>query len=256
MLGRERQNLILDMLGANRTVRIPERTERFGVAVATSRRDLDILESNGLIRRIYGGAELAERKGYEQPIFNTRVTRNAQNKALIGSAAARLISEGDTIVLDIGTTTLEVAKNIGDVPHLTVLTNSLPVLNELVSGSANVYALGGRLRSQELSIGGSMAEETLNSFFVDKAFVGAGGITLENGITDFTPDSAQLCSAIMKRANEVILVADSSKFNKNVFAKDAPLSHVDTVVTDSGIPEEYVKAFAKMEIKLIIADEI
>ena len=254
MLGRERQNLILDMLGTSRTVRIPELTKRFGVSVATIRRDLDLLEKEGLIRRIYGGAELSERKGYEQPIFNTRVGRMAAQKSAIGAAAAKLISEGDTVVLDIGTTTLEIAKNIGDVPHLTVLTNSLPVLNELVSGSANVYALGGRLRSQELAIGGSLAEETLGSFFVDRALVGAGGITLENGITDFSPDSAQLCSAIMKRANEVILVADSSKFGKNVFAKVAPLSHVDTVVTDSGIPEEYKKAFSKMEIRLIIAD--
>lgn len=254
MLGRERQNLILDTLNSSRTVRIPELTERFNVSVATIRRDLDILESEGLIRRIYGGAELAERKSYEQPIFNTRVTRHAAQKAAIGAAAAKLISEGDTVVLDIGTTTLEVAKNIGEISHLTVLTNSLPVLNELVSGNVNVYALGGRLRGQELSIGGSIAEETLGNFFVDKAFVGAGGVTLENGITDYSPDSAQLCSAIMKRANEVILVVDSSKFNKNVFAKVAPINHIDTVVTDSGIPQEYVDFFAKSDIRLIIAD--
>lgn len=254
MLGRERQNLILNMLSASKTVRITELTEKFGVSVATIRRDLDELESEGLIRRVYGGAVLADKKPYELPIFNTRVARNSAEKSMIGLAAAKLVAEGDTIVLDIGTTTLEVARHIGDVPHLTVLTNSLPVLNELVSTGVNVYALGGRLRSHELAIGGSMAEETLSSFFVDKAFIGAGGVTLENGITDYSPDSAQLCAAIMKRAHEIILVTDSSKFGKNVFCTVGSLDNISTIVTDSGIPHEYVKIFAKMGIRLIIAD--
>jgi len=254
MLGKERQNLILEMLNISKTVQITDLTEKFKISVATARRDLDELESAGLIKRVYGGAVLVEKSGL-RPIFNARIEQNSVKKAQIGMAAASLVSEGDTVVLDIGTTTLEVAKCIGNIPHLTVLTNSLPVLNELVQSDANVYALGGRLRSQELALSGTQAEEQLSNFCVDKAFIGAGGVTLENGITNYNPDSAQLCAAIIRRAKEVILVTDSNKFGKDGFAVVGKLNCVNTIVTDSDIPKEYLKAIEKMGVKLVIANQ-
>ena len=257
MLRKERQQQILNMLHKQGSVKIPELAEAFGVSIITIRRDLDEMVEEGLIKKVYGGAVLAPQTTQEpeaQRLFHTRLEHNHREKKAIGIAAASLAKEGETIVLNIGTTALEIAKNLRNVEDLTVLTNSIPILSELASTRLNVYSLGGKLRGSEFALHGSLAFNSLNNFCVDKAFIGAGGITLENGITDHNRDSAELCSAIVNRSRKTILVTDSSKFGRDASAVVGPLNIVDTIITDSGIPAEYAEGLRSMGIELVIVN--
>lgn len=254
MLAQERQNIILEMLQESKTVQIAELTKRFSASLATIRRDLSVLEQQGLINRVYGGAVLAASPRTHQ-FFAARTSNRAEDKANIGIAAASLVQEGETIVLDIGTTTLEVARQIKKFSNLTVLTSSLPILNELANSTLDVYSLGGRLRPGELCFSGDIAANTLRSFYVDKAFIGAGGVTLQEGISDYNYGNAQLRRIIMERAKQTILVTDSSKFDVNAFAIVDKLENVDVIITDKGISQKYREGIRERHIQLIIAGD-
>ena len=254
---KERRNQILAMLHRQGMVKIPELAKAFDVSVITIRRDLEALVRAGQVQKVYGGAILAPQATAEpeaQRLFHARLAHNHREKMMIGMAAAKLVKDRETIILDIGTTALEVAKHLGTYDDLTVLTNSIPILNQLANTRLNVYSLGGKLRCNELALCGSLAFKALNDFCVDKAFIGAGGVTLENGITDHNLDSAELCSAIAKRSRQTILVADSSKFGKDASVIIGPLSSVETIITDSGISEEYADGIRQAGIELIIVD--
>ena len=257
MLQKERKNQILAALSKDGMVKIPDLAKAFGVSVITIRRDLDELVRAGMVQKVYGGAILVEKAAPEpeaQRLFHARLAQNHREKRLIGMAAAKLVKDDETIILNIGTTPLEVAKHLGDYNNLTVLTNSLPILNQLANTRLNVYSLGGKLRGNELALHGSLAFKALNDFCVDKAFIGAGGITLKNGITDHNLDSAELCTAIASRSRQTVLVADSSKFGKDASVIVGPLTCVDTIITDSGIPAEFAEGIRQAGIELIIAD--
>ena len=257
MLQKERRDQILAMLHKQDIVKIPELAKTFGVSVITIRRDLDELVRAGQIQKVYGGATLAPQAASEpeaQRLFHARLAQRHREKRLIGMAAAKLVGEGETIILDIGTTALEVAKHLEGHDDLTILTNSLPILNQLADTKLNVYSLGGKLRGNELALHGSLAFKALNDFCVDKAFIGAGGITLKNGITDHNLDSAELCTAIASRSRQTILVVDSSKFGKDASVIIGPLTSVETIVTDSGISREYTDSIREAGIELIIVE--
>lgn len=257
MLQSERRNQLLAMLHKQGTVKIPELAKAFDVSVITIRRDLDEMARAGWIRKVYGGAILVPQTAPEpeaQRLFHARLAHNHREKMMIGLAAAKLVKDEETIILNIGTTVLEVAKHLGTYEELTVLTNSIPILNQLADTKMNVYSLGGRLRGSQLALHGSLAFKALNDFCVDKAFIGAGGITLQNGITDHNLDSAELCTAIASRSRQTILVTDSSKFGKDASVVVGPLTCVDTIITDSGISEEYAEGIRQAGIELIIAD--
>ena len=254
---KERRNQILAMLHKQGMVKIPELAKFFDVSVITIRRDLDELVRAGQVQKVYGGAILAPQATPEpeaQRLFHARLAHHHREKMMIGMAAAKLVKDGQTIILNIGTTALEVAKHLGEFEDLTVLTNSIPILNQLANTRLNVYSLGGKLRCNELALHGSLAFKALNDFYVDKAFIGAGGITLENGITDHNVDSAELCAAIAKRSRQTILVADSSKFGKDASVIIGPLNCVDTIITDSGISEEFADGIRQAGNELIIVD--
>lgn len=257
MLRKERQQQIVKLLQEQSMVKIKELAPQFGTSIITIRRDLDELEQNGLIKKVYGGAVLAPRKGTENqhPFFSVRTQRCHTEKQRIGAAAAALVQPNETIVLDIGTTALEIAKCLKHREDITVLTSSLPVLNELADSRLTVYSLGGLLRGNELALCGSLAFHVLNAFLVDKAFIGAGGITLENGITDYNRDSAELCAVMTQRARQTILVTDSSKFGHDASAVIGSLDSVDTIVTDNGIPQQFRDNLCEKGIQLLIADK-
>ena len=254
MLNKDRQNIIIDMLNQDKSVQIPDLAEKFNVSIATIRRDLRELEEQNLIKRIYGGAVLPE-KPTLQPYF-PRANRHKEEKSLLGAVAASLVQEGETIVLDIGTTVLEVAKNIKNIQNLMVISNSLPILTELEPCSnIQLFSMGGQLNANMHALTGYIAEQTLNNFCVDKAFIGVAGISMEYGLTNFNQESAQLCAATIRRAKKSILVADSSKFGMTNFAVVGSLNCVDTVITDEGIPEKYKTYFESNGIELIIASK-
>ncbi|MGD8823229.1 MAG: hypothetical protein PVG63_09020, partial [Anaerolineales bacterium] len=167
---------------------------------------------------------------------------------------------GDSIALDIGTTTLEIAKALKGKRNLTILTASLPIANEVVSNlslnsDVRLILTGGIVRPGELSLVGYLAERTFNDFHVDKAFVGVGGLSLDDGLTEYNIEDARVKRSLIDHANERIVVADSTKLGRTTFGAVAPLSIVDKVVTDAGIQEELAQALKERKIELIIAEK-
>lgn len=257
MIALERQNMILKIIQEKRIVNNEDLSAMLGVSTATVRRDLDVLASVNLIKRIHGGAVNPDNKDEfsvtPQRLFVTRMDRMQKQKKAIGGKAAEFITEGETVFLGMGTTTLEIAKNIKNRSNLTVLTNSLAVLNELCESGINLYSLGGLLMSSEQAFLGNLTIDSLNDFFVSKSFIGIGGFTLENGISFYNHDCMLLNIAVTQRSKQSILITDSTKFGKNAFTVAGDFGNFNSIITDSGIPIEYQKAIRDMKINLVIA---
>lgn len=255
MLSEERRNKILEIVNHDKIIKIDDITKKFNISVATARRDLDILEEQLYIKRIYGGAALLTPSGTE-PLFFTREMENRAEKIAIGKAASEMVVEGDTIYIDTGTTTLEVARNLMKINNITVLASSLTVMNELANSNVTVYSLGGKIRPHELSMSGSIAINALEQFCVEKAFIGAAGVTFNEGISDFNYEEAQVRLMAIKRAKQSILVADSSKFGNDAFARTCSLEHFHTIITDINLPKVFVDGIKDRKINLISVQPI
>ena len=227
----------------------------FSVSNETARRDLETLQDQNLVKRVYGGAILVERKNHVDvtPQRDVDGTRGQAERAAIGKAAADLVSEGETVLLASGTTVLHVALNLKKFRSLTVLTNSLAVINALIDTNFDIYVLGGKLDMDELIMSGYMSLQAVKSVFVDKTFIGAGGITFKYGISDYGSVDANIREEMLNRANQVILVAQSEKFGRNAFSLGNPLDRVHTVVSDTNLSDEYVNGIRDMGIDLVLA---
>lgn len=257
MLSLERQQKIISILEKENSIKIIDIVKMFQVSHETARRDLEALQEQGIATRVYGGAVFVSGSIINHPVSPETSDENVSSEIRsIGTAAAELVHEGDTILLGMGTTVLEVAKNIRNKKNLTVLTNSVSVLNELVDSDVNLYLLGGHVSNSEHHTDGQLALQSLQYFNVDTAIVGCGGITPENGVSDYNYESAQMVQAMLKRSKNNILVARSNKFGKNCFSVTCPMEEIQTIVSDSHLPEAYVRSIDDLGIQLILADVI
>lgn len=249
----ERQKQILSLLTKQGRLSITEIMEQFSISVATARRDLESLASQGKVQRVHGGVIAMEQAPPELPILE-REGEQADEKSMIGRAAAELIHDGETVFLSSGTTILEVAKNLRERKNLTVITNSLPVLNALAGiNEITVVSLGGQLRESELSFIGHITEQALAELRVDKVIMGARGMSLEHGLTnDYLPETLT-DRAILKIGREVIIAADHTKVNRVAIALLAPLTTVQTFVTDSKADKKFLQALKKNGINVLVA---
>ncbi len=236
----ERQNSIIDLLRRKGRLSVAEIVEQFRVSEATARRDLEYLAEQGLLQRVYGGALPVSPALPEQPILQRERERSIE-KQHIGRAAAGLVKSGETIFLGSGSTVLEVARHLPADRILTIITNSLPVLNELAGDlGITLVALGGMLRSSELSFIGHITEQALAEVRADKVIIGIHAISLEQGLTnDYLPET-MTDRAIIRAGREVIVVADHTKANTVATAFLAPVTSIHRLVTDSGIPQEFI----------------
>lgn len=251
MLPNQRHQKILELLEKNGSATVAELVAEFGTSEMTIRRDLDILEKRYLLRRVHGGAMSARGSSYEPP-YITRRMENIEKKQRIGKAAAALIKNGDSISLDTGTTTLEVARNIINIHDLTVITHSFPIANLLAETMRNrLICTGGILRTGELSMTGDLAIRAYQEFFVDKLFLGVGGIDIKFGLTEFNLDDTLIKRAMIRFAKEVIVVVDSTKFNHIAFTSVAPLKAVSKIVTDTFLDSPTLSLFEKEGIEII-----
>lgn len=249
----ERQKQILSLLTRQGRLSVTEIVEQFSISEATARRDLESLASQGKAQRVHGGVIAVEQAPPELPILQ-REGEQADEKSMIGQAAAELVNDGETVFLGSGTTVLETAKNLRDRKKLTVITNSLPVLNALAGiKEITVVSLGGQLRESELSFIGHITEQALAEVRVDKVIMGARGLSLEHGLTNDYLQETLTDRAILKIGREVILVADHSKVNRVSTALLAPLSSMNTFVTDSKADKKFIQALKKQNIKIVIA---
>lgn len=254
----ERQSQILERVAEQGEIKIQEISELFGISDMTARRDLNELDRRGLLRRVHGGAVANLGRSYEPP-FQSRSIKNETKKSAVGQKAAELIFDGDSISLDVGTTTLEVARGLSGKRNLTIVTNCLQVANLLVSTlslevDARLIITGGIVRPRELSMIGSIPEDVYRNFHTDKAFIGIGGISLENGLTEYNIEDSQIKKILLQNASEKIIVADSAKFGVTTFNTVAPLDAVDTIVTDSEAPPDMVEVIRNQGIRVILAD--
>lgn len=253
MLVEQRQRRIVELLMARGAVRSSELTEVLGVSRETVRRDLYELESRGLLRRVYGGA--APQSGAEPPYAHREVSFVRQKEA-IGRATAALVADGETVFIDLGTTTLEVARRLRGKRNLTVLTNSVPIALELVNAAdIRVFLTGGALRPGDLSLSGPIARQTLAMHYVDRAILGAGGLTVKAGLTDYHLDEAEGRRQMIEHARQVTVVADSSKFGVTAFARIAEATDIDLIVTSWDLPAQVAEAFRDVGTEVLIAPE-
>lgn len=249
----ERQKLILQIIAEHGAVSVTDLAERFDVSDMTIRRDLSALERASLLRRIHGGAVGARGRSYEPPVLS-RVQESRSAKQAIGAFAATLVHEGDSIALDIGTTTLEMARHLTRLRDITVLTNCLPIANLLTDQPGiRLMVCGGIVRPGEHSLIGPVAEYTFSRFYIDKAFIGIGGVDLKAGLTEYNLEDAEVKRRMIENSRSCILLTDSSKFGRKTFASVAPLSVLDAVVTDDGLDEAYHNALVEAGITVYVA---
>jgi len=233
VLPSERRQALQRRLAARGEVGFAEMAEDFGVSEMTIRRDLETLEAEGLARRVRGGAISVISSSYEPPLA-VRATTAADAKAAIGTAAAGLVNDGDTVIVDVGTTTLELARALHGRRGVTVVTASLPIAVELgTDPDIRVVVTGGQVRPGELSLTGGMAEDAFMTMNCDLAFIGVAGICPVPGLTEYNPDDARVKRAAIRAARRTIVVADASKLGRVAFSTVAPLSAVDVLVTDA-----------------------
>jgi DeoR/GlpR family transcriptional regulator of sugar metabolism len=238
----ERQDGMLRFIEQRRRVAIADICAQFAVSVATARRDLEALAERGAVRRVHGGALAIHRAPPELPALE-RSGEQADEKRRIGQAAAGLIADGETVFLSSGTTALEVARSLRSQQRLTVITNSLLVINELASvPEITLVGMGGMLRRSEMSYIGHITEQALAEVRADKVIIGIRAIDAEHGLTnDFLPET-MTDRAILRIAREVIVVADHTKCGRVSAAFVAPLSAMHTLVTDAGTPSDFIEA--------------
>lgn len=247
----ERRGQIAEIISRQRTVNNAELMERFGISIETLRRDLAYLEEQGVLRRVYGGA-VANASLSSEPEYASRLEANQQEKNAIAAEAAKLIEPGDTVYLGVGTTVQAMTQFMKNIGPITVFTNALRTAVELSDiPGCTVILPGGQLRSKELTLSGFPAEENLDHFNVDKAFIGIGGIT-EEGITDFHTGEAQVHRKLIANARQSIALADSSKVGIRAMNNVCPLSVIDVVVTDSGISKQHLKKLEKAGVRIIV----
>ncbi len=256
MLPRERQYKIVELLIKNKSLTVKELCDELESSEATIRRDLTILESEGKLERTHGGAMLASFTIIDkEETYNQKENLFVTEKQRIAKKAFSMLKDGETIIIDAGTTALELASLIGESNlRLNVITNSTTI-TKTISENVNVelFIIGGRVRLNTLATVGALAIDTINAFNVSKTFLGVNGITFEGGLT--TPDfeEAQVKKAMLTVAKERIVLADHSKFNKVTACRIAPLSMVDYIITDNSVSENVLDEFSEDNINIIIA---
>jgi DeoR family transcriptional regulator of aga operon len=249
----ERQKQILFLLSRQGRLSVAEIVTQFSISEATARRDLESLASQGKAQRVHGGVMAVEQAPPELPILQ-RESEQPDEKIRIGRAVASLVADKETVFLGSGTTVLEVARNLRDHKNLTVITNSLPVLNTLAGiKEIMVISLGGMLRESELSFIGHITEQALAEIRVNKVIMGTRGVSLEHGLTNDYLQETLTDRAIMKSGREVIIVADHTKVNRVSTVLLAPWNSVRTFVTDAKVDKKFVQALKRQGIQVVIA---
>lgn len=246
---------ILGRISAEESISVADLAETLGVSEMTIRRDLAELEKEGLLKRVHGGAVSSFGRSYEPP-YTLRNAQSIAAKRAIARAAADMVAEGDSIALDVGSTVYEVARLLSQRRGLTVVTPSVRVLGLFLKNKdVRTIVTGGMLRNGEESLVGDLACHAFRDLFVDRLFLGLGGIDAENGLTEYNWDDALVKRAMIRSAKEVVVVVDSSKFERTAFARIADIADIHVLVSDRPPPDKLALALAARKVRVVIADE-
>ncbi len=253
MLDETRKEKVMDLIKERGEVTVKELSTRLGVTSVTIRKDLKELESRGLIIRTHGGAVAPSHTKVEWN-FIQKSKQHVEEKLAIAKKALEFVKAGDSIILDSGTTTLAMAREIKrtHLHPLTVVTNNLFIATELVGTAVDLVVLGGSVRENSFSLIGAFCEENLKKIYVDKAFIGATGSSDEGFMT---PDinEAKVKNMMVSQASEIFIVVDSSKFTHPSFAMYAHFNEIDHVITDWKVPYEVEKALKSFGVDVVKA---
>ena len=253
LVANSRKQFILETLKKTGGIKISELAKKLGKSRMTITRDLDELAKDGLLLRVHGGAVSNISRGYEPPYFSRKGLRTGAKQA-IANMANELITEGNTLILDVGSSTRELAQLLKKRKNLTVITPSLEHAMELAGNSLiKLIVTGGVVRVGEMSIVGPISENTINEFNVDKAFIGAGGIDLKAGLTEYNTEDAQVKKSIIENSKQSIVLADSTKLGNVTFSKVISLEQIDILITDSEADSSYINSLEEKGIKVLIA---
>ena len=235
-------------------VLVHELSKEFDVSEVTIRNDLEQLEKKNMLIRARGGAIKTDPCVGADYRLSEKDKLHNEEKARIGKKAAQMINEHDTIIIDSGTTTMEVAKNLGHLNDITVICNALNIIGQIIQlKNLNLIIPGGYLRKNSLSLVGPLAEKNLQNLYVDKVFIGVDGFDTKYGIYTPNIEEAYFNEIMIKISKEVIVVCDSSKFSRRSLAYICGLDKIQCVITDNGIPDEDRKRLEDTGIKVIIA---
>ncbi len=239
MLPLERRNQILEILSKKQATTVDELCAALYSSGATIRRDLQILESSGLIRRTHGGAVHIDNNTRDFPL-TLRENENSAAKEQLAQKALALIKDGQTLFMDSSSTVCHLARRLSGFQSLRVITNGLKTASILAEiGGIEVYSTGGRLRTNAMSFTGNQAMEFVRNFNADMAFISCRGVDPEVGITDSDESEASLKRIYMQNAKHIILMCDSSKLGKRYFCKVGPIESVHKIITNGQLPPEY-----------------
>ncbi|WP_413724793.1 glucitol operon DNA-binding transcriptional repressor SrlR [Sodalis sp. RH16] len=252
MKPRERQLAILELLQSRGRCVVSNLARYFDTTETTIRKDLTILENDGSVVRTHGAVVL--NREYSELTFYNRNNVNLDKKKLIASAASCLINDGDSMIFDVGSTVLQLVPYVSNFRNLTIMTNSLYIINALVElpGDHNIHVPGGSYRRKSSSFHGSLAEETFKHFKFNKLFIGADGVDLTTGVTSFF-EGHEVSRAMCDAVEEIILLVDSSKFGRKGPNVVCSVEKVGTIITDKDITESCFLDLRKKGVKVLIA---
>ena len=248
----------MKLLLLERTLKTEDLARRLHVSVETIRRDINAMEAEQAIRKVYGGIELApdSRRITEMAAWDARLEHCHAEKVKIASRALEYIPDGSTVALDIGTTTYELAALLGAKKDLTIITNSLRVATSMAQNTNHcVYCIGGLMTRVEIVAGGMAARDFLNNFAaIDLYVCSTDGITLENGMTEFDEAVVDVKRRLIQMSDRVISLVDHSKFGKSALFPTCALRDLDLLITDSGIDPRCLELLQRSGVNVVVAD--
>ena len=233
-------------------VSVQDLSKEFDVSMVTIRAYLTMLEKAGLLQRRHGGAAAPTDNIPGEIAFQSRARLQQEAKRRIGKAAASLVNDGDTILIDSSTTGFYVAHYTREKDDLKVVTNGINTALELMRNGQTTIMIGGMLSDKTYGTVGRLGRNTLSEIRVQKAFLGARGLTLRDGLTDSNLLEVELKQAMVEIASELIAIVDSTKFNVVGFSSFAPINRVSTILTDEGVSEDMKHSLEDIGVKVII----
>lgn len=249
----ERLDQTSAIVQASGRVRVADLSSQLNVSEMTVRRDLEELEERGIVMRVHGGAVSSISRSFE-PGFDARAQMNTAAKARIGPVVAELVRNGDTIILDAGSTTLHVAESFGSNIIIRAMALSLRLADILVDmPNVTLMVPGGMVRAGERSFVGGMAVEAFSHLTFDTAILSCGGVDVDAGVTEYEYDDSETKRAAVRSARRVILAADGSKLGAVAFARVCSIEQIDILVTDRNAPSARVDTIRQTGVEVILA---
>ncbi|MGA3106347.1 MAG: transcriptional repressor AgaR [Terriglobales bacterium] len=252
MLNEERRREILALLNRDGRVLVKDLARHFRISQITIRKDLEFLDGQGVVQRTHGGALPLQAGALLDPSLREKEKLHRKQKTLIAEAAARLVEEGQSVLLDSGTTTTAIARALKDMAQLTVITNAINIAAELAGTNVEVILTGGMLRKNSFSLVGPLAERTLRQLSADVLFLGVDGFDTKAGL--FTPNllESEVNRAMVEIARRTIAVCDSSKFGRRSLCNIMPVTAVQEVITDKQISKSDLQALKEAGIRVTV----